>query len=359
MRILGIVWVAQLKRKWPIILILFILGALLNTSLQTPKIAEHFVYSKWKESAEKVDMIVGYKGSPLQIVASSLYRLENPTGNLEGTSVDFWQNHPLVDRFCRISLGDYFKEASIVGVDTSYYTWFDFELVEGRIPENEHDLYISLDFAQKHGLSIGDAVHSSHGASGGENHDHHHLSVCGIFKAKRTADNQAVFVLPEAYQELHGVENKDVTSILVKLKTKSAMLMLPGVFKSRENEQGAFPVFIFAQLQKQWEPTLHRILSYSNILGIVLSIVFIAYLVVLAKEERMTINMLRLKKISAVTQGTSVFGLYFISAFTGMAFVFLLLPYVFDTTISIYAIALSALPLIVSFTIVYLKEIKA
>jgi putative ABC transport system permease protein len=344
----------QLKRRWVLLLVTTVLSFVSSSLVQLPAAAEHILYNRWQQSAQQVDVIIGFKGSPLQIVASSLYRMENPTGNLTEQTLSYWKKHPLVQESCAISLGDNFEGYPIVGVESNYFNWFGIDFVEGTQPATEAQIVLSSKVANEMGISIGDEIHSAHGSdSRGESHDHHHLTVVGIFRAQRPSDENSLFVTPSAYWGLHNSDNKSVTSILLKLKSKSALLMLPNVIAQRENEQGAFPVFIFGQLQKQWEPILVSIRSYSRLFSIVVYLLFIGYLGTIGRQEKPTIAYLKLIKASNLKVFAWAFGLILIFAVLGIVLSFIALPLVFDFPFQKFGMVLTCIPVMISTFLFY------
>ena len=139
-------WLMQWKRKWAALLIVGVLAFITGTFIKAPRAMEHYIFHQWEESASQVDLIVGYKGSPIQIVASSLYRLENPTGNISAATYEFWQGHPLVETATPIALGDNVQGHPLVGTDSSYYPWFDLTLKEGHLPAASCEVVLDAAF---------------------------------------------------------------------------------------------------------------------------------------------------------------------------------------------------------------------
>ena len=313
MRKIIVFWRGQLRSKGIQYVLLALLTVLVSTGFYAAKITESYIFKKWTESAQYTDVIVGYKGSPLQIVASTLFRLENPTGNIDSTTVAFWQKHPLVASSCPVSMGDNISGYPLIGTSEAYFDWMNIALVEGRLPESDEDVVVSAELAEELGLKIGSHLHSSHGSeSNGESHDHHHLNIVGLIKAERTADGKAFFTTTGAYYGMHeGRGQGEVTALMLRLKSKSALVMLPRLFEKRTDEQGAFPVFIFAQLQKQWTPALEKMKQYSIAIPLVLLLMFAFILSYLGGTERPARSFLRLQKHSSntvflMTQGLSV-----------------------------------------------------
>jgi len=291
MRRLITVWLGQLRSKGIQYILLTFLTVMVSISFYGAKITESYIFNTWRESAQYSDVIVGYKGSPLQIVASTLFRIENPTGNIDSTTTSYWRKHPMVASSCAVSLGDNIQGFPLVGVDSNYYQWMDMTLLDGQFPLKDDDVVIDRRLAQSLQLNLGDVLHSSHGSSAqGEIHNHHHLHITGIVDAARLADQQAFFTTTGAYYDMHeGQGESSVTVLMLRLRSKSALVMLPRIFEKRPDEQGAFPVFIFAQLEKQWAPTLAKLKAYSVVIPIILLLMFtlvVAYLSGTEKEAK-------------------------------------------------------------------------
>ncbi len=294
-----IIWRGQLKAKGIQYLMLIFLSMLVCVGFYGARITEAYVFKKWAESAQYVDVIVGRKGSPLQIVANTLFRLENPTGNISGSTVDFWKNHPMTASSCSISLGDNIMGYPLVGTSNEYYDWMNVELVKGTLPIGQEDIVLDVKLANTLNLQIGDTLKSSHGASTGETHNHH-LQITGLIRAERTADQTCFFTTVNAYYGMHGTKHiKDITTLMLRLKSKSALVMLPRIFDNRPDEQGAFPVFIFAQLQKQWTPVLEDLENYSIIIPTVLLFMFCLVLLYLGNTEWITKRFMLIQKVSS------------------------------------------------------------
>lgn len=354
MKTVLIFWGAQIRKKFAPLLMLTLLSLLSSLLISGPGVAEHYLFSKWKESASRTDLIIGYKGSPLQIVANTLYRMENPTGNLRKESVDYWQRHPMVSSSCRVALGDNFGGHPIVGVDTNYFDWMEMELVHGRWPKSSDELVVSEQLKDQLELNLGSEIHSAHGSDDhGDVHEHHHLRIVGTFKGSRGVDNEALFTAVEAYYEMHNeAEAGSVTALMLRLKTKTAMIMLPKVLESRPNEQGAFPVFIFAQLQKQWAPTLEKFKTYGRALPISVALLFLAFVYYLGKSERDALRFLKVIKTPVPLRYVTLYGLMLIFTCLGVVIHFAVLnalgysPTLVESVASFFLVGLSALMLV-------------
>ena len=61
-----------------------------------------------------IDLVVGAKGSPLQLILAGVFHLDVPTGNIPLDAIKTLREHPLVERVVPMSLGDSLKGYRIV-----------------------------------------------------------------------------------------------------------------------------------------------------------------------------------------------------------------------------------------------------
>ena len=67
-----------------------------------------------------IDAVVGSKGSPLQLILSSVYHIDNPTGNIPYKEAVKIENNPLVEQTIPLSFGDSYNGVRIVGTTHQY-----------------------------------------------------------------------------------------------------------------------------------------------------------------------------------------------------------------------------------------------
>ena len=83
-----------------------------------------------------IDMVVGAKGSPLQLILSSVYHIDNPTGNIPLKEAKKIEKNPLVASSIPISLGDSYNGFRIVGTNLEFLDLYDVKLKSGRFGNN-------------------------------------------------------------------------------------------------------------------------------------------------------------------------------------------------------------------------------
>ena len=103
-------------------LVLFALGVGLISLLL---ILNKQMQEQFDKNLAGIDLVVGAKGSPLQLILAGMYHIDAPTGNVPIQSAKAFMNpkHPLIKRGIPLSMGDSHQGYRIVG------TTYDLSLI--------------------------------------------------------------------------------------------------------------------------------------------------------------------------------------------------------------------------------------
>jgi len=209
------------------------------------------------------DMVVGAKGSPLQLVLSSVLHIDAPTGNIKLKDVALLKKHPFIETSIPISYGDNYKGFRILGTNISYLNHYKAKLIQGTYYKKSFEVIIGSKVAQRLNLKIGDHFISSHGltSSIGDTHDEHPFLVKGILAQSGTVVDQLIITPLESIWEAHDHEveveveddhehdeEKEITSLLVKFKSPLGMVQLPRFINENTAMQAALPGFEIQRL---------------------------------------------------------------------------------------------------------------
>ena len=246
----------------------------------------------------EIDMVVGAKGSPLQLVLASVLHVDNPTGNIPFEEAKGLMKNPMVQKAVPISYGDNYKGYRIVGTTQEFPTLYNASLKEGRSMEKPMEVVLGSTVAEKFGLQIGDTFQSSHGLAEKGGHTHETpLTVVGIYNpthkvmdrlivtglqtiwdvhdhSDESMDNEGesnhqheedgLHIKEEEHQ--HHNENKsqesektephhdeeahgqEITSLLVSFRNPMALLNIPRTINENTNMQAALPKFELERL---------------------------------------------------------------------------------------------------------------
>lgn len=148
-----------------------------------------------------IDIVVGAKGSPLQLVLSALYHADVPTGNIPYAEAQKWMQHPQVRAAYPLALGDNWRGFRIVGTTVNYMQNYGAELAAGRFWQKPFEAVAGADS----GLSPGVRFTGAHGlAEGGHHHEEHAYTIVGTLKPTGSVVDRLILTSLDSVLELHG-----------------------------------------------------------------------------------------------------------------------------------------------------------
>ncbi|KAB5490832.1 ABC transporter permease [Flagellimonas hadalis] len=212
----------------------------------------------------EIDMVVGAKGSPLQLVLASVLHIDNPTGNIPFEEAKGLMKNPMIQKAVPISYGDNFKGYRIVGTTDDFATLYSASITHGRSMEKPMEVVLGASVAEKLGLRIGDTFQSSHGLIEKGAHTHEEpLTVVGIYNTTHKVLDRLIVTGLETIWEVHHHEEEhkeehqeegeeeheqEITSLLVSFRNPIALLTVPRSINENTNMQAALPKFELERL---------------------------------------------------------------------------------------------------------------
>lgn len=314
------------------ILSVFSLALSIVLLLGTQQLKSSFEFQR-KNNLGEIDLVIGAKGSPLQLVLASVLHVDNPTGNILFREVKQITNSPLIKKAVPISYGDNYKGYRIVGTTNEFMTLYNASLAKGTQIKNTFEVILGATVAEKLDLDIGDTFLSSHGLIENdiESHDEKYTVVGIIAQTNKVIDRLLLTSLESIWDAHdHGNEHhehaheeieddKEITSLLVSFKNPTAFLTFPRKINKQTNLQAALPIY-----------ELDRLYEYTGI-GLK-TITWIAYLILMLSGITIFISLYKIIKERAFdlalfrSFGASIYQLIKIVAYEG--FIILLLAFV-------------------------------
>lgn len=161
-------------------------------------------------NTKNIDLVVGAKGSPLQLILSSLYHVDNPTGNIALAQARQLSENPFIEMAVPISLGDNFKGHRVIGTEPSYLELYDLSIQNGELWKTSFEAVIGSEVARKRGLGIGDEFFTAHGLSeDGHVHDDHPFKIVGILEKSGSIVDNLILCNLESVWDVHGLHHGD------------------------------------------------------------------------------------------------------------------------------------------------------
>jgi len=233
---------------------------------------------KITDNTKGIDLVVGAKGSPLQLILCNVFHIDFPTGNIKLYEADRLAKHRLVKSAIPMALGDSYQNFRIIGTNRQYTNLYNAELSSGDWWQADMEVVVGATVAQLLKLKAGDTFESSHGLTKeGSAHEAHPFMVKGILKKTNSViDNLIITNVSSIWNvhEEHGEHDEDmehtldsitnpsvlvpsvsasdstreITSLLIKYRNPIAALQLPRFINSQSSMQAASPSFEAARL---------------------------------------------------------------------------------------------------------------
>lgn len=142
---------------------------------------ERGLESRLSRDVAGIDMVVGAKGSPLQLVLSAVLQVDVPTGNVPLTALETLRRNPLVKQAVPVAMGDSFGSFRILGTEPAYIDHYGGTLSAGRMFAEPMEAVLGADVAAASGLGLESSLIGTHGlTAGGEAHVGMPYRVVGI-----------------------------------------------------------------------------------------------------------------------------------------------------------------------------------
>ena len=239
-----------------------------------------------KNNLRGIDMVIGAKGSPLQLIFSSIYHLDNPTGNILYGEAKKITSSSIIDFTIPLSFGDSYNGFRIVGSTHEYTNLYEVKLRKGRLWKKSMEVVLGSMVSKVNNLKIGDKFFGTHGfGESGHIHDNHSYEVVGILQQSSSIMDNLILTDIQSVWEVHDdhdhhdhdhhdhdhhdhdhhnhkhhnhkhhkkrtkVSNNEsipdesmVTALLVKFKSPVGLIQLPRKVNETTSLQAAIPIF--------------------------------------------------------------------------------------------------------------------
>jgi putative ABC transport system permease protein len=166
------------------------------------------------------DILIGAKGSPLQLVLNTVYHIDKAPGAIPYTLYEKIRDDARYQQYARIAIpfavGDTFQGLPIMGTTTHFFGFDEtgkpldesktleyrpgrkYELAQGKVfGPDVFEAVIGAEVAQRAGLKVGDKFHATHGNPGAEEKPDIHeeqWTVVGILAPTHTASDRVLYI---------------------------------------------------------------------------------------------------------------------------------------------------------------------
>ena len=255
MSLLQLAWAYARRRPLSTLLVVVMLALGVATVALT-LLVTHELEARLTRDAAGIDLVVGAKGSPLQIVLAGVYHADVPPGNIPLSAIDTLRRNPLVAQVIPLALGDSFNGPRIVGTEPGLVALYGGTLEKGKLWSLPMDAVLGSEVARTSRLRVDDRFVGSHGlAEGGGPHADARYAVTGVLAPTGTVLDRLVLTSLASVWRVHehdhdadAVAQREVTLALVKYRTPLAAASLPRAIDRETALVAASPAFETARL---------------------------------------------------------------------------------------------------------------
>lgn len=225
-------------------------------------LVNHQIQQAFARDLAGIDVVVGAKGSPLQLILSGVFQIDTPTGNVPLAEVQALQANPQVAKLIPISMGDSFKGYRIIGTTPDYLSHYAGVMASGAIWQAPMQAVLGAKVARDTGLRVRDGFVGSHGLGGGGHaHGQTPYTVTGVLAPSGSVMDRLILTATESVWRVHEKdtaldaadqkileEEREVTLALIQYRSPLAAVTFPRFINTATNMQAASPALEVSRL---------------------------------------------------------------------------------------------------------------
>lgn len=274
--ILKLVWVNLTHRPLGTALTVITLAASVALISLLLQFGVH-VESRIKKDIAGVDLVVGAKGSPLQLILSSLLHIDVPTGNIPVAEAQVLLRDPQVQAAVPLALGDSFRGFRIVGTTPEFLQLYKAPISTGQRWSGPQQVVIGAAVHKTLNMDVGQQFFGAHGLSttgkGLMEHAHAPYKVVGVLAPMNSVVDRLILTPLDSvwaahknkhensHDEDHDTHNKNlfdfhmdepsnrkITALLIKYRSPITAVRLPRSVNAKTGLQAAAPAIEITRL---------------------------------------------------------------------------------------------------------------
>ena len=287
--------------------------------------------NQMRKNLKGIDMVIGAKGSPLQLTLSNVFHIDNPTGNIAISELEKIERHPLIKKSIRLAYGDSYKGFRILGTSKEFIELYNARLQSGKLFESSLEVVIGANVARTLNFEVGDHFHGLHGddEEHGHVHEGHSYHVEGVLAQSNCVIDNLIITPISSVWDVHGEENNaantEVTASLLQFKGDAALIDIPNIVnKVTPSLQTANPAYETTLLNEKLGAGYQIIHYIGLIIGFVAILSIFISLLNALKDRKIDLALLRTLGASKLQLIIILYIEIFITLFTGIISGFLI-----------------------------------
>ena len=261
MRTIALAWRYLVSRPLAALLNLLLLTLGL-ASITFVVIVSDQVTRAFQRDLAGIDLVVGAKGSPMQLILAGVFHIDVPPGNIALADAQALAKRPQVAQLIPISLGDSFRSARIVGTTPDYLQLYKATVAEGTVWKGPMEAVVGAHAARSTGLRAGTSFMGTHGlGASGHTHGDTPYRVTGVLAPCGCVLDRLILTATESVWQVHEKaiavdasdrkaleEAREITMALVRYKSPLAAASFPRIVNTQTEMQAAAPAIEVTRL---------------------------------------------------------------------------------------------------------------
>ena len=261
----------KLQTTLSLILLAFGVGMVSLLMLSEKQLSDTF-----DRNIQDIDLVLGAKGSPLQLILANVYHVDAPTGNIRLVDAQKVIRHPYIEEGIPLAYGDNYRGFRIVGSTAAYLDHYNAALREGRRMGAPFEVVIGQQVAETTGLKVGDTFFSAHGLQDETDvHTDKTFTVVGVLAESQSVIDQllhcsieTIWAVHDGHGETVAESDREITAVLLKKRNPLAVLTIPNVIRD-SNMQVALPAIEINRLTQNFGIGLNTLRSIALIIMLI------------------------------------------------------------------------------------------
>lgn len=203
-------WQSLLHRRTTVLLTILSIAISVMTVLGIEHIRQETKKS-FTSTLSGTDLIIGARGSRLNLLLYSVFRIGSPTSNISWESYEKIKSQKGVSWTIPISLGDSHKGYRVLGTSEDYFTHYRYSnkrtltFSSGKPFHGVYDVVLGSEVAKQLNYQLGEKIVISHGISevSFTLHDDKPFTVTGILKPTGTPVDQTLHISLAGMEAIH------------------------------------------------------------------------------------------------------------------------------------------------------------
>ena len=269
---------AFLLRRWGQALPALIAGALGIAAVETVLIVERALPDAAERAFGGVDLVIGPKGSALDLVLCCALQISEPRGLIPLEAARALVATPAIRAAAPIALGDNLHGRRIVGTTLDLLSVYRARFAAGGPWSAPMQAVAGAEAARALGLTVGASFVGAHGlGEGGEEHTEFPYRLTGILAPTGSALDRVLLTSIESVWTIHHHHEAEeaaergqpapaeappgATAMLAAVRSPVALAALPRQIDATERFSAAVPAFEMARLARAARPVITTVLA--------------------------------------------------------------------------------------------------